>query len=291
MSLQEAVVVPNGATHPQPLGLIQDMPAETYHGIAAMSAGGLRRMAVTPRHFFGLQLDPNRPPQGEPTPAMKAGTLFHCALFEPDTVGLRYVAKPAGLDGRTKEVRAWAAEHAGREIVDQAQIDAAQRMAVNVRALPEIGELMAEGVGESSAFWIDEKTGEQCKCRPDWYSPAGDGVILLDGKSCKDASPNGFARSIWNWRYDLQAAWYSDGFEIATGKKVHGFVFCAVESDWPHAAAAYMLDDQVLDAARRENRRLLDQYAECKRTSVWPGYPETISLITLPAWAMKEIEA
>jgi hypothetical protein len=66
---------------------------------------------------------------------------------------------------------------------------------------------------------------------------------------------------------------------------VHGFVFAAVESDWPHVAAPYMLDDDVLEAARRENRRLLNRYAECKRTGIWPGYPAGIQQISLPKWA------
>ena len=51
-----------------------------------------------------------------------------------------------------------------------------------------------------------------------------------------------------------------------------------------------MLGDDVLDAARRENRRLMDTYAECKRTGVWPGYPAGINLINLPAWAQRQLE-
>ena len=84
------------------------------------------------------------------------------------------------------------------------------------------------------------------------------------------------------------AAWYSDGYELATGQRVHGFVFAAVESAWPHAAAAYMLGDDVLDKARAENRRLLNRYAECKRTNIWPGYEAGIQHINLPRWAQME---
>jgi len=61
-----------------------------------------------------------------------------------------------------------------------------------------------------------------------------------------------------------------------------------VESSWPHQAAAYMLGDDALDAARRENRRLLGLYAECKRTGQWPGYASAITLIQLPRWANLE---
>jgi hypothetical protein len=272
----------------EPMGLIPDMPAEVYHKTMAMSAGGLKRMAQSPAHFYGLQLDPNRPQGGEPTPAMKNGTLVHTALFEPDTLAARYVVKPEGLKLSTKEGIDWKSAQA-LEIVDADQMAAALAQSAAVRALPDIAALMTEGHAEASAFWLDDETGELCKCRPDWTSPAGDGVVLVDGKTCQDASPAGFARAIWNFAYHLQAAWYSDGYEKATGKRVHGFVFAAVESSWPHAAAAYMLDDEVMDKARAENRRLLNLYAECRRTNTWPGYPAQITPITLPAWAMKEL--
>lgn len=272
-----------------PLGLWRDMPAEQYHGIHAMSAGGLKRMKRSPAHFYGLQLDPNRPPAGDPTPALVNGTLVHCCIFELDQVAARYVVRPDGIDYRTKDGRAWR-DAQTLEVVDAVQMAAAQAQAAAVRALPDVAALLADGYGESSAFWIDRETGELCKCRPDWVSPAGDGVILVDGKTCQDASPDGFGRAIWNFDYHLQAAWYSDGFEAATGQHVHGFVFAAVESAWPHAAAPYMLGDDVLDAARRENRRLLNRYAECNRTGVWPGYSPGVQIINLPSWAQRQLE-
>lgn len=273
-----------------PLGLVKDMPAERYHAIPAMSAGGLKRMRQSPAHFYGMQLDPNRPPPGEPTAAMKNGTLVHCAIFEPDQVAARYVVKPDGMSFASKAGKEWRDANADREPVDADQMAAALAQAAAVRRLPEVAALLSDGYGESSAFWLDPDTGELCKCRPDWTSPAGDGVILVDGKTCQDAGPDGFGRAIWNMDYHLQAAWYSDGFEAATGLRVHGFVFAAVESAWPHVAAPYMLGDDVLDAARRENRRLLNRYAECKRTGIWPGYASAIQLINLPAWAQRQLQ-
>lgn len=287
--------------------VVPNLPAEVYHATHAMSAGGLKRMRQSPAHFFGMQLDPNRPPPGDPTAAMKNGTLVHCCTFEPDEVDRRYVVLPDDAPKRPTEAQRnaakpssatldaidwWArfeATHPGAEVIDRGQLEAAQRQAAAIRALPEVGALLREGSGEDSVFWIDQETGLLCKCRPDWTSPAGDGVILVDGKTTSDASPQGFSRSVWNLDYHLQAAWYSDGYEAATGKRVHGFVFATAENTWPHIGAAYMLDDEVLDWARRENRRLLNLYAECVRTGVWPGYQQTIQPLTLPAWAMKEI--
>jgi hypothetical protein len=283
-------------------GLNLGMPAADYHAVQAMSASGLRRMRQSPAHYYGLQLDPRRP-HSEPTPAMKNGTLVHCCLFEPQEVARRYAVVPDDAPRRPSSIQraakkpspdtitaiewwdAFERQHAGAEVIDATQLVIAQNQAAAIRALPEVAALMTDGHGEASAFWLDEQTGELCKCRPDWTSPAGDGVILLDGKTTIDASPVGFARQIWNMDYHLQAAWYSDGYQAATGQRVHGFVFAAAESSWPHAAAAYMLDDEVLDRARTENRRLLDVYAECRRTGVWPGYPAEIQPIALPAWA------
>lgn len=276
---------------PQP-GVYADMPPEQYHGIHALSAGGLKRLRRSPAHFYGLQLDPNRPPS-EPTPAMQRGTLVHCALFEPERLAERYAVKPEGLDGRTKEGKAWKDANAGRALVEASAMAQAQAMAAAVRALPDVAALFDDGAqAEVSAFWVDEATGELCKCRPDLVSPTGGGVILLDGKTCQDASADGFGRAIWNLDYHLQAAWYTDGYEKASGLHVHGFVFGAVEAEWPHVACAYMLGDDVLDAARRENRRLLDLYAECRRAGSWPGYQASagVQLINLPAWAQRELE-
>ncbi len=272
-----------------PPDLLLQLPASRYHAIPAMSAGGLKRMRQSPAHFYGMQIDPSRPQGGDPTPSLANGNLVHCALFEPEQLPKRYVVKPPNIDYRTKEGRAWR-DAQTCEVVDAADMERAQAQAAAVRAVPDLAALLADGFGEASAFWLDGPTGELCKCRPDWVSPAGDGVVIVDGKTCRDASTEGFGRQIWNFGYWLQAAWYVDGFEAATGQRVHGFVFAAVESEWPHAAAAYMLGDDVLDHARREYRRLLDLYAECKRSGVWPGYSNGISLINLPAWAQRQME-
>ena len=267
------------------MGLVRDMPAEQYHAIQALSAGGLKRLRQSPLHFWAAQLDPERAPS-EPMPAMLAGTLAHTALLEPDEFARRYHVRPPGIDMRTKEGKAWAERHASFEIVTAQQAETAQRQAKAVRALPEIAALMESGFAESSAFWIDETTGEHCKCRPDWISEAGDGVVIIDLKTCQDASKTGFPRTIANFGYHLQAAWYSDGFERATGRMVLGFVFACVEATAPHAAAAYMLDDVGLEKARAENRRLAQLYADCKALGVWPGYDQAIQVLSLPGWAI-----
>lgn len=270
---------------PEHLGIVYDMPLADYLAVDALSATGLKRLRESPLHFYAKQLDPDAG-HGEPTPAMVAGTLAHTALLEPQTLDQRYAVKPPGHDGRTKEGKAWNAEHAGRILVTAEQMQAAKRQAAAVRALPEIAQLMSRGRAEVSAFWIDNETGEHCKCRPDFVAEVDAGVVLIDLKTCPDASPRGFPRVVANMDYHLQHAWYVDGYERASGRMVLGFIFAAVEHEYPHAAGAYMLDEQAIAAAREENRRLTRLYASCRASNLWPGYPDAIQPITLPAWAI-----
>jgi hypothetical protein len=267
-------------------GIVSGMANEAYHAIReAIGSSGLRKLARSPLHFYGSTLDPQRPAQ-KTSDAMAAGTLAHCALLEPHSLSARYAVKPAGQDGRTREGKAWLESVNGREVITADQLSTALRQADSMRALPEIGSLLSRGEPEVSAFWQDSATGVRCKCRPDWVSPSGDKVVvLLDVKTTQDASMRGFARSIWNYRYDLQAAFYTEGYEQASGLMVLGFAFIAVESEWPHAAASYMLDDVGMARAHNEVHELLELYARCKSEGVWPGYTSTIAPISLPAWA------
>jgi hypothetical protein len=286
-----------------PAGVISGMSSADYFALSdVLSSTGARRLIRSPLHFYGTTLDPQRPAP-KANDAFIAGTLAHCALLEPDSLSSRYAIVPPSAPRRPSSIQrnakkpsadtvyaiewwdAFALEHAGAEIIDADQLQTAHRQAASIRALPEIGPLMAAGEPELSAFWTDKATGMRCKCRPDWTSHGAGSVVLLDLKTTQDASESAFRRSIWNYRYDMQAAWYSDGYEQASGDMTMGFVFVCVESDWPHAAAAYMIDDEFMAGARADNRRALELYSRCKRENKWPGYADTIRVLSRPAWA------
>jgi hypothetical protein len=270
----------------EPLGIIPGLSNDDYHAGPGVSNSVLSSMAKSPAHAYALHLAPNRPKR-EPTPAMLAGTLAHCAVLEPAELAARYACKPPGHDGRTAAGKAWAALIPRNvEIVDAAKLETAKSQRAAVLETPELCALFAVGEDEQSAYWIDEPTGLLCRCRPDWVHPLADGrVILVDLKTSADISPEGFAKSIWNFGYHRQVAWYSTGYERASGRQVAAFVFAAVSNDYPFMACAYMLDDAAAQRGASECRALLDRYAECLRTDVWPGYGAAgIQLLSLPAW-------
>lgn len=269
-------------------GIHYNISNSDYHASKGVSKSRLDVLARSPAHYFAKYLDKDNPKKDEPTAAMIAGTLAHCAILEPDEFGLRYVVLPTGLDRRTKEGKAAFAEleASGKEVILEDQYKTAQRQAASVCRLPDIAMALEKGRAEVSAYWTDEKTGLLCKCRPDLVYSCEAGDILLDVKTTKDASPREFSRSIANYRYDVQAAFYSDGYALASGRRVLAFIFVAVESEYPHLAAAYQIDEASIMAGREKYRRDLETLKNCHERNEWPGYSTAIEPISLPAWAM-----
>jgi hypothetical protein len=267
-------------------GVLLGLANEAYHKGPGLSHSGLKRMRKSPYHYHELALGTHEVPPPAPTLQMMNGTLTHCALLEPSQFDARYVVGPA-VDKRSKEWREFTKQVPTCEVITSLQRDAAFRQADALRRLPDVAALLSSGEPEVSAYWIDPETQVLCKCRPDWVSPVGygRGVVLLDVKTASDASPEGFSKAVANYGYHTQADWYCTGYALATGLEVHGMLFAVVESEYPHACAAYMLDDEALQRARLDNREALALYARCAANDEWPGYPTDIQVITLPRWA------
>ncbi len=263
--------------------IVEDMAINQYHEHPALSASGIKLLAKSPAHYYGKYLDPNRPRGDDGTAAMRAGTLAHCVLLEPHKVHERYVVKPEGMSFSTKEGKIWRdAQPPFIEIVSADDMRAAQAQAGSVMAIPELQNLLCSGGVEQSVFAKDPVTGIDIKCRPDHATDADAGVVLFDLKTCEDASPRWFGAASKRYGYDLQAAFYGRVYEVATGKKVIGMIFGAVESSWPHVAAAYTIPEDVLDEARQKCDELIGVYAACMKSGKWPSYREGLGEMIWP---------
>ena len=286
-----------------PGGVLHDIDIEAYHALPGISKTGLDAINRSPAHYFGLHVDAQRPPRKERAGQLE-GHLAHCAALEPAHFDKRYIVIPEDAPRRPTEaqwnakkpsddsvaaMKWWTefnARHGDARIISAAQYDCAMRQADSVRRLPEIAEVLQQGRPEVTALWTDPTTGELCRCRPDWVTEfGGNRVALLDLKTCGDASAAEFCRQVARKRYHVQDAFYTDGYAIAAGVDVMGFVFIAVESEWPYQAQALMLDAKSREQGRADYRRNLDKYAECRRSGQWPGYSDQVQLIKLPSWA------
>lgn len=278
---------------------MRGLPIKAYHGDdSAISNTGLGAMARSPRHFYARHIDPLRPEKVESASAIAShleGNLLHCATLEPDAFASRYKVGPCN-DKRVKEWKDFerdvrAAVGYGVDCITPDQRDLALAQAESVRSNAEIAALMRHGEAEVSAYWVDPITGVRCRCRPDFRSGTGKrrkSSILIDLKGYGDARADEFALQVARMGYARQAAYYSDGYEIASGHPVVGFLFVVVENVYPFAAAAYMLPEEWLDYGRREYRALLDLYAQCRTSNVWPGPSDGIQLLPVPHWIARK---
>lgn len=263
---------------------IHDLTMDAYQRSEGVSKSMLDKLAhpFTPAHLRAY-LDEPRP---EPTEAMKYGSILHAALLEPDTIAGAFSIKPEGLDGRTKDGKAWIAEQGGKPIITQEQATAIDRSVANLWKHPQAKRYLGAADFERSLFAKDEH-GTLRKGRLDILPKAGN--VILDLKTCESAARQDFEKAIENYRYFVQASYYVDLCQLL-GIDRSRFVFICVEKKPPYLVAMHSMDLYDMEAGRELYKRDLAVYRQCKASGDWYGYPETIETIGRPAWAQKQTE-
>jgi len=223
----------------------------------------------------------------EPTEAFIIGRALHTLVLEPRKFNKFYAVTPV-CDRRTKDgkaiYKAFQDNLNGQEILTKDQFEMIDVMADSIKR-QIIHRLIERGEAEVCIVWIDKKTGLICKARIDYVHRKRS--ILIDLKSTRDASPNDFSKSIYNYGYYQQSAFYSDGWSVLTGDPT-AFVFLPVEKKPPYEPAAYEMREQVIYAGRQSYRQALDTFAECKKKDEWPGYANEVVMLSLPQWALNK---
>lgn len=290
--------------------IVENMPMLDYHAIDALSNSGLGELAQCPARYYAMKLDPNRPEEVE-KPGHLHGNLAHCAFLEPHEFANRYVclpedapkkptsaqwgaAKPSPASVEAMEWwKAFGEKHKGKRIISQDEADIAAKQALNMYDIPSVWggrsmqELIRNGGGraEVSAFWNDPLTGVACRCRPDMVVQINSRqCVLLDVKTYSSAERGEVVRQIARKGYFRQAAHYSIGYHLASGLEVVAFIFVFVESTYPFLAGSYALSEEFMQHGMAEQRALVDLYAECKRTGVWPSYTRQTETLDIPAY-------
>ena len=258
-------------------GTYRDLPFKDYLAIDAASKGKLWALHTkTPAH---CQVD------RDPTPDMVWGTVFHTALLEPGRFLDGIVANP--YDGRTKDGKKFKDEHAGYTVISKDDYDGVMAARDALLRNPTIKALIErEGMSEATGVWIDPDTGLLCRCRPDHYVPSL--AMAVDIKTTTNAGAKAFAKTAANFGYDLQAEFYSEGWNRAGGGEVENFIFVVVERDPPYAHALYEIDEPGRAMGQVIMRKALARYAECKASGVWPGHPAEVVRLSFPQWVYQE---
>lgn len=270
-------------------GIYQGIPNEAYHAGPGISKSGLWTIEQkSPAHY---KFPPAKDEDSTQARATKdIGTAAHVAILEPNDLEKRVVRGPEDRRGNKWKDLAEMCAIDKRTLLTSKDYDNVMAMRDAVHADPWINGIITGGkpMVEASGYWIDPETGELCRCRPDLYRE--DLGIVIDLKSSESAHPDAFARSVINYGYHAQEAFYSDGWSAA-GKKVEGFVFIAWEKKSPYAFGVYELPPSIVDEGRAVMRKALGTYTECRKANRWPGYASGVQELPIKKWAYRLTEA
>lgn len=273
-----------------------------YHAdTRRIGKSGLDLIAKSPAHYYAQYLDPNRPAREE-KPYFVVGSITHNAILENKFLDSKYFilddadvcAQIGGGNPRaTNRYKEWKgaimARNEGKTQITKEEYDAVLKMRESVQNHPAASVLLQEGIAEQRIDWQREIVSEDgefvsvlLKSKPDWLSHNG---FIVDLKTTEDASPRGFAKSVWNYRYHVQAAFYLDAYEHQYGEPARGFIFIAVEKTPPYAVALYYTPANLIELGRTTYERDLRVYQRCLETREWPAYGTDVMELQLPGWA------
>lgn len=265
------------------LGIHAGMPNETYHSGPGISKSGLWTIHTkSPAHYkFGERKE---------SKAFDMGEACHLAILEPNLFEKKVVRGPDDRRGNKWKDIAEVCRLDGKLLLTSGDYDGALAVRDAVHADQFVSSIVNNESAsvEASGYWIDAETGVLCRCRPDLYR--ADLGIMVDVKSTASAHPDDFARSVVNYGYHAQEAFYSDGWR-ELGKNVEGFVFLAWEKTSPYAFGIYELPPPIVEEGRAITRRALNLFADCQRAKVWPAYGEGVQELEFKRWAYRLTEA
>lgn len=290
---------------------------EAYHGNKDyIGSTSLKKIKESPLHYINQEpLD---------TEAIRFGSAYHLFILEPEKFDEEYfviddtnfcrqliefgtldkkgqrveVSKPRATNAYKEWLASQESQANGRILFDTDDYNRMKAMKDRLFSNRYIRSLLTNGEAEKS-YYCDLQiiTGQNVgvKVKPDYCKPKK--RLIIDLKTCGDASVKGFARHAADMDYHISAALYADMLSFFEGKEMGWtFMFIAQEKTKPFAFNIFEASPQFISQGRYEYELLLQLYAWCRDNDRWPGYQVFcsnrfgINEINLPPYAINELE-
>jgi hypothetical protein len=213
------------------------------------------------------------------TPALLIGQAAHAAVLEPHLYVEDFMEGPT----KTRNTKAWKAaqqEHPDKVLLTGSEQALVSRLAASVYN-HELSTKYLKNAAmiEKAFYWTDPTTKLRCRCKPDLITKDG---FVVDLKTTA-GSLDRWRYSARDFRYDVQAAFYTDGLQ-ANNIEVNGFLFMVVSKIRPHKVRMFELHEDDLDEGGCLYSTDLMDMAECYRQGVWPkgDAQKEVEQISLP---------
>ncbi len=290
-----SAVIEHDAPAMPALGPHPGMPEAEYRAAPGANKSFLDNLSISPALAYWRRRHPD-----PATAAMNLGSALHCLVLEPDAFSSRYV--PSAHDSfQSNAAKAWrdSVESAGLTVLrtkssdpiaDPSEWDRVHAMAAAVKAHPTASILLdpASVQTELPIFWIDQFCPEYrrlCKGKLDAWNDAHKVIVDLKKVPVEGAMQSVFSRKIHDYRYHVQAAFYTDGMREASGDWPRAFIFVVIEDAPPYQIGIYTLPREWIEQGRRQYIRDLAVLSACMDSGEWPAYPPDIRELAMPSYA------
>jgi PDDEXK-like domain of unknown function (DUF3799) len=210
-------------------------------------------------------------------------------------------------------------ERDGIEVLKPDAMREVRQAAASITLNPHLARAFQGGIPEVSVYWRDEH-GIPCKCRLDWVKPR----TIVDIKKCANIRERPFdlavLLAIAEYRYDISARHYLDGYRYLYQFAAEGRVFgdCPLKPGWHQRIATpeemrwtwvlhategapvtkgleLLPGSSALNRAAREIVQAKQTYLACFQkygTEQWVSDApiETIDDTNLPVWMRQDVE-
>jgi hypothetical protein len=225
--------------------------------------------------------------ESKDTKAYIFGRAFHQKLLTPDEEFLFWEKNVnyATIEGKQfkKKIHEQGLEHFQLQKGELESIEAMVTALYRHKLTREM--LTAESAVEKQMYWFDPDYKVPMRGKLDQYIL--DGGILVDYKSTEDASFDGFLHSIRTYRYNVQAAMYTDAL-IEGGYEVNRSYLVAVEKKPPYGLGIFELPirrndvdkryrDITIESGRAFYKCMAKIYKDCIENDTWERvYDESV---------------
>lgn len=277
-------------------GIVRDLPEAEYHARPELSSTEVRLLLQSPRKYLYRK---ENPPLIEPIPAFTIGKAVHSLVLgageHPQIIPDDILASNGAAS--TKAAKEWVAEveSTGGTWMKQDAYDKVTGCAEAVLADPDAKELL-DRPGASEVSLFADLDGVPCRCRFDFLPDAGAGRrIAVDLKTTKDANPlgtQGFVKSIAQYEYAIQRAFYLDILKELTGESGE-LVYIAVEPEPPYLISVVQLDAHWREIGHQKADHGRELWSTCTATGEWPnwvGYTGGVTQVAPPFWYVADHE-
>ena len=268
------------------------MTEKEYRAHPAVSRSELWRIRESPEKFKYFKENPQ-----EATPALLFGQAFHKYVLQPESFESEFAVMPE-VDRRTKAGKemynAFCEANKDKTVITSEAFEQVKAMTNSLFGNGFAKKLLMHPSAEKEKefFWVDEFTGEECKCRADLTVELSEMPIVVDIKTTTSAETNQFMKEAIKYGYDFQSGMYTEGVGVCTGKK-WDFVIIAVEKELPYSVNIFQTDKDFVQRGVDLFREYIGIYHDCKVSGNWYGYlgkSNEVNELRLPAYLAKEVE-